>query len=102
MDTRRIYYDHEPAYRKIEAAGGRAWADRFPGKTGDPSESFKSFLEAGFVLPPAPGVSALDLGCGGGQVAIMLAERGYTTYGVDYSRTAIQLAERNARQAGVT
>jgi SAM-dependent methyltransferase len=102
MDTRRVYYDHEPAYRKIEAAGGRAWDDRFPAKTGDSYASFQFFLESGFVLPPGPGISALDLGCGGGQVAVMLAERGYTTYGVDYSMTAIQLAERNARDAGAT
>jgi 2-polyprenyl-3-methyl-5-hydroxy-6-metoxy-1,4-benzoquinol methylase len=46
-------------------------------------------------------VSALDLGCGGGQVAMILAERGYLVSGVDYSETAVQLGELNAQQAGL-
>jgi SAM-dependent methyltransferase len=41
------------------------------------------------------------MGCGGGQVALILAERGSTAYGVDYSETAIDLAQRNARAAGL-
>src|SRR5581483_2940590 len=29
-DPRRVYYDHEPAYRKIAAKGGRGWDDLTP------------------------------------------------------------------------
>jgi 2-polyprenyl-3-methyl-5-hydroxy-6-metoxy-1,4-benzoquinol methylase len=103
MDTRRVYYDHEPAYRKIEAQGGRGWDDLKPAvENAAAYEAIQSFLASGFIPLPGRDVSALDVGCGGGQVAVMLAERGYTAYGVDYSETAIQLAERNAREAGVT
>jgi SAM-dependent methyltransferase len=41
------------------------------------------------------------MGCGGGQVSLMLAECGYTAFGVDYSETAIDLAQRNAQAAGL-
>jgi SAM-dependent methyltransferase len=39
---------------------------------------------------------ALDLGCGGGQVSIKLAARGYRIVGVDFAPSAIELARRNA------
>jgi 2-polyprenyl-3-methyl-5-hydroxy-6-metoxy-1,4-benzoquinol methylase len=100
-DTRRVYYDHEPAYRKIAAQGGRAWDDLHSGVSPGSYEAFQTFLRSAFIPPPGPKVKVLDLGCGGGQAAIMLAEQGYATSGVDYSETAIHLAEFNAREAGL-
>lgn len=47
-----------------------------------------------------PGV-ALDLGSGPGIHAIALAERGWTTTGVDISPGAIKMASRLAKEAGV-
>lgn len=98
----RVYYDHEPAYRKIEARGGRGWDDLRPQPPPDSYEALRTFLAS--PLAPAPGksVNALALGCGGGQAAIMLAERGYRVFGVDYSPTAVRLAARNACEAGLT
>jgi 2-polyprenyl-3-methyl-5-hydroxy-6-metoxy-1,4-benzoquinol methylase len=49
----------------------------------------------------APG-SALDLGCGQGGDAIWLAGQGWTVTAVDVSATALEAAERNAAEAGVT
>jgi ubiquinone/menaquinone biosynthesis C-methylase UbiE len=72
-----------------------------PGDNSGSYEAFQAFLNSEFAPHSGLGVSALELGCGGGQVALMLAGRGYTTYGVDYSETAVRLAERNARQAGL-
>jgi SAM-dependent methyltransferase len=101
-DSRRVYYDHEPAYLKIDAKGGHGWDDLNVQNDRDAQEesasytAFLEFLDSETIPAPGPQVSVLDLGCGGGQVALMLAERGYATYGVDFSETAIQLAKRNA------
>jgi 2-polyprenyl-3-methyl-5-hydroxy-6-metoxy-1,4-benzoquinol methylase len=100
-DSRRIYYDHEPAYRKIEAKGGCGWDDLGAGDHEGSYTAFQSFVGSAFIPRPGPEVRALDLGCGGGQVAMSLAERGYTVHGVDFSETAIQLAELNAQAAGL-
>lgn len=96
---RRTYYDHEPCYRAIASRDGRGWDDLRPGPDPGSYVAVDEFLASRFA--PAAGAAAIDLGCGGGQVAIRLARRGYAVAGVDFSETAIALAERNAREAGV-
>lgn len=97
----RVPYDHEPAYRRIAARGGRGWDDLHPDRPDQGSyRSLDAFLAG--EPPPAPGARALDLGCGGGQAALRLARAGYAVTGVDFSETAIELARRNAADAGVT
>jgi len=49
---------------------------------------------------PAP--RAIDLGCGEGGVSIYLAQQGFATVGVDFSRAALQLARRARSRAGLT
>lgn len=90
----RTYYDHESAYRRIAECGGKGWDDHpMVGREGRGSfEAIDAFLESELV---APG-DALDLGCGGGQVSVKLAERGYRVVGVDFAPTAIELARQNA------
>ncbi len=44
---------------------------------------------------------AIDLGCGAGNYAICLAERGFEVTGVDISPTAIEIARKNADKRGV-
>lgn len=92
------YYDHEQAYRRIAAAGGRGWDDLAPGQNPGSYEALDAFLASPFV--PRAG-RALDLGCGGGQAALKLAARGFDVVGVDYSETAIALARQNAVAAGL-
>jgi len=41
---------------------------------------------------------AIDLGCGTGNYALYLAERGFEMTGVDSSRSAIQIARENAKK----
>jgi len=53
-----------------------------------------------FIQSHPPG-RALDLGCGTGTNAITLAAHGWEVTGVDFSRRAIQIARRKARQAEV-
>ena len=91
-DARRVYYDHEPAYRKIRDQGGRGWDDLYEGEQGS-YLAIRAYLAA---HPPPAGAPALDLGCGGGQATIELARAGYRASGIDFSETAIELARANA------
>jgi 2-polyprenyl-3-methyl-5-hydroxy-6-metoxy-1,4-benzoquinol methylase len=93
--SRRRYYDHEPVYRRRREQGFRGWNP--PGGP-DPFAAFEAFLESG----GAPAIShALDLGCGGGEIAICLARRGWEVTALDYSATAVDIARENVREAGV-
>lgn len=49
----------------------------------------------------APGRS-IDLACGEGRNAVFLAEKGWRSTGVDFSRVALDKAERLAASRGVT
>lgn len=102
---RRAYYDHEPAYRELAAAGGRGWDDRRGGggACDGSHDGLGAFLASDLCPARAPGATtrAIDLGCGGGQGAILLARRGFQVTGVDFAPTAIELARRNAARAQV-
>lgn len=51
---------------------------------------------------PLEGKSVLDIGCGPGQYGITLAVKGAgEVTGLDFAESMIELAERNAEQAGV-
>jgi SAM-dependent methyltransferase len=103
-DKRRVYYDHEPAYEAIVEAGGRGWDDLPVEQRGlsededaleaDSYAALERFLASDWA--PKPGCPALELGCGGGQATLALAEHGYEATGVDFSETAIELAKQNA------
>lgn len=99
-DTRRTYYDHEPAWQTIRAKGGRGWDDLWDTPAPGSYDAVREFLTSQLALALRGGL-ALDLGCGGGQVALLLAEAGYTTLAVDFSPTAVELARQNAATAGL-
>lgn len=44
----------------------------------------------------------LDIGCGAGEHAIYLAQRGYSIVGIDASQPAIEYAQENARNKEIT
>jgi SAM-dependent methyltransferase len=52
-------------------------------------------------LIPAEPVRIVDLGCGTGSLAVLLAEHGSRVFGVDISGNMIRLARAKARAAGV-
>ncbi len=52
---------------------------------------------------PVEGKTIIDIGCGAGQYVIALAKRGAEhVYGVDFAQGMIDLAKKNAEQAGVS
>ncbi len=59
----------------------------------------KELVESG-RLRPAPGETAIDLGCGTGANTLFLAESGWETVGVDFSPVAVDKARARAREAG--
>lgn len=90
-NKRREYYDHENIYRKIREQGYKGW---------DPPDELEKLNHIADFLTSkyAPSLGrALDLGCGGGEIAIFLAQHGWQVVGIDYSETAIEMACQNAK-----
>jgi 2-polyprenyl-3-methyl-5-hydroxy-6-metoxy-1,4-benzoquinol methylase len=62
-----------------------------------PPAIFEDFVESGKITP----CRTIDLGCGTGNYAIYLAEKGFDVTGVDFSSSAIELARNRASQKGL-
>jgi SAM-dependent methyltransferase len=99
-DGRRTYYDHEGPYRRVLQRGGTGWDDVCPNPAGDSYRDLLEFL-AWPGLADLPGRRALELGCGGGQAALILARHGFEVTGVDFAPSAIALATANAAREGL-
>ena len=80
------YYDHEPAYRDRLSRGWCGWSEQF-----DPCE-LEIFIAEKIIRP---GETILDLGCGGGESSLMLADFGCQVIGLDAAPTALELAGLN-------
>ncbi|MCK5760710.1 MAG: class I SAM-dependent methyltransferase, partial [Candidatus Delongbacteria bacterium] len=60
-------------------------------------ESYEEFLDYTFKQSYVPKSGKfLELGCGAGETALWFAEKGYESYGVDISPTAIEWAKEKA------
>jgi len=70
---------------------------RTPWDAESPDPHFVSIIKEGVIQPCA----ALDLGCGTGNEAIFLAQRGFEVIGVDISQNATKEAGLRASKAGV-
>ena len=66
-----------------------------PWSIGEPQPELAALIEQGKFHG-----DVLDVGCGEAAIALYLAERGFTTVGLDLSPTAIELARQGGRQAG--
>lgn len=69
---------------------------RPPWSIGEPQPEIAALIEAGKVHG-----EVLDAGCGEAATALALAERGFTTVGLDMSPTAIELARAEAARRGL-
>src|SRR4051794_5663729 len=68
-----------------------------PWSIGEPQPEIAALIEQGRFRG-----DVLDVGCGEAAVDLYLAERGFTTVGLDLSPTAIELAKAAAAKSGLT
>ncbi len=94
-----------PEADRWTAAAGSSWWDGFYADRGKPvpffvakpDENLVSYLDRGLITPGR----ALDLGCGAGRNAILLASAGFEVDAVDLSPAAVTWATDRAGEAGV-
>lgn len=84
----------DSAYRGDAAQMGVG--NRPPWSIGEPQPEITELIEAGKFHG-----DVLDAGCGEAAVSLFLAERGFTTVGLDSSPTAIDMARAEAAQKGL-
>ena len=75
----------------------QAYEGQAPWVIGRPQADVVALVEAGGVRG-----EVLDIGCGTGEHAILLAERGYAVTGIDMVPKAIDLAREKAAARGLT
>jgi SAM-dependent methyltransferase len=88
-------FTFESAYRgEVPSLGA---GPKTPWSIGEPQPELAALIERGKFHG-----DVLDVGCGEAAISLYLAERGYTTVGVDLSPTAIELAQAEAAKRGLT
>jgi SAM-dependent methyltransferase len=93
--TEPLDFEFEFAYRGESAQFGQD--TRPPWSIGVPQPELAALIDAGNFHG-----DVLDVGCGEAAISLYLAERGYTTVGLDLSPTAIELARHEAGRRGLT
>jgi SAM-dependent methyltransferase len=94
MTTPQPDFEFESAYRGEVAQLGLG--TKPPWSIGEPQPELAALIEQGKFHG-----DVLDVGCGEAAVSLYLAERGYTTVGLDLSSTAIELARAQATTRGL-
>ena len=93
--TQPTDFEFETAYRGESAMFGEG--TRPPWSIDAPQPELAALIEQGKFHG-----DVLDVGCGEAAISLILAERGYTTVGLDLSPTAIDLARREAEKRSLT
>lgn len=68
-----------------------------PWDAGQPEDALVKFIKDGFVKP----CRVLEIGCGNGNDAIFLAQKGFDVTAIDISKRAIEEAKKRAERTGV-
>lgn len=87
---------HEVKYQEARAAGLPGWGgskriSQLPQMVEERFFSFDGVPRHGKLL---------ELGCGAGNLSLVLADKGFDVSGVDFSQSAIDWAKENARKCG--
>jgi SAM-dependent methyltransferase len=85
------YLGHDRRYRELRDQGAPGW-----GTDDDYREGEVELAWALAALEPVGGTRVLELGCGAGNIASSLVERGFDVTGIDISPTAIAWATERA------
>jgi len=85
------YESHDIAYQQLKVKGAFGWTSEADHQV--VRSRISEILEQR-SLPP--GSRVLDLGCGTGDLAVWLAQKGYEAYGIDIAPTAIAWAKEKA------
>jgi 2-polyprenyl-3-methyl-5-hydroxy-6-metoxy-1,4-benzoquinol methylase len=99
MADMRYFETHEEIYARRLAAGAAGWDD------GDYDEfALRDQLQRWLVASSAAtqGARVLELGCGTGALACMLAEHGFDVTAIDVSASAIAFARSVAQARGLS
>ncbi|MBI4834396.1 MAG: class I SAM-dependent methyltransferase [Planctomycetes bacterium] len=91
------YAGHESVYRKHKATGKDGW-DADPVSTKETLDTMEKALKSGYL--PKKG-RMIELGCGAGNVALWLADKGYEISGVEISSTAVEWAKEKAKAKNI-
>lgn len=87
-------YDEQ---KKIDAIYNRKSATEIPWFVEQPPELLISLIEKYRIEP----CKSLDMGCGMGDVAMVLAKKHFDVTGIDFSPTAIQIARQKAQETNI-
>jgi ubiquinone/menaquinone biosynthesis C-methylase UbiE len=90
------YIIHDEVYQKHKAEGKSDWST--PEQIQEDIKILEKVLQAEYI--PKSG-KLLVLGCGAGEIALWLAEKGYEIYGVDIAPTAITWAQKKAKEHNI-
>src|SRR5215813_6785161 len=93
--TEQVDFEFESAYRGESPQFGQG--SRPPWSIGEPQPELAALIEQGKFHG-----DVLDVGCGEAAISLYLAERGYSTVGLDLSQTAIDLARAEAARRRLT
>jgi SAM-dependent methyltransferase len=93
--------DYDRRYRELRAAGLAGWAGPAHARGLARLTATLDLLGLDGAIPGPP-ADVIELGCGNGPGALLMAERGYRVHGIDLSPTAIAWAEERFAAAGLT
>jgi ubiquinone/menaquinone biosynthesis C-methylase UbiE len=91
-------YDYDAQYRHLRAAGLPAWqgAD-FARGLARLTATLDDLVQNGTL--PRPPARVVEIGCGNGIIAMLLAGKGYEVHGIDISQAAVDWARERFAEA---